>query len=663
MDFTRKLIFFVILLCVLISLKNEQADINTRGYVDSDSPPSLQAPTSHRKLQQNDGGENVLPEGIRYDYYNESCPSAEQIIQAVIIGRGCVDSDSPPPLQAPPSHRKLQQNDGGENVLPKGIRYDYYHEASPSAAKIIRSSIRELYEFRPDVAPALLRLAFHDCFVKGCDSSILLDPTNSSDKEVFPNQSLSGFDLIDIIKSEVEEACPGVVSCADIVVFAARESILVADINRRGYVDSDSPPPLQAPPSHRKLQQNDGGENVLPEGIRYDYYNEFSQSATNIIRSSVQELYEFRSNVAPALLRLAFHDCFVKNSLDLTGKFDGKFSCLLLMRFLVSQQQNDGVFAKRQQEAALNKFVRGFDMKSVVEEECVGVLSCSADDIAISPARKTTLDLSFPLSTCYRSNSGGGSVCGGRNEGPSGGGSNRKEGPSGGGGSSGVGASGVGGSGGGAGASSSGAGGDDEEDDEKVGPNEGADQSEEDDDDDDDDDHDHEDREREKLEINENLTLLEEQLREDTISNEEYKAYRESALTALGNILVDEAKEKLKKLEKELKKGLITVDQYNSEKEVAEYYIYDNEPFDGPDKWYSSRRAFDKSERSRTFDYFAEVGSTSEPVPKRRMINNSAAANNDPPAANNDPPAANNDSPPPAANNDSPPPAANNEIA
>ncbi|KAL7099897.1 hypothetical protein ACP275_09G115100 [Erythranthe tilingii] len=646
MDFTRKLIFFVILLCVLISLKNEQADINTRGYtyVDSDSPPSLQAPTSHRKLQQNDGGENVLPEGIRYDYYNESCPSAEQIIQAVIIGRGCVDSDSPPPLQAPPSHRKLQQNDGGENVLPKGIRYDYYHEASPSAAKIIRSSIRELYEFRPDVAPALLRLAFHDCFVKGCDSSILLDPTSSSDsdKEAFPNQSLRGFDLIDIIKSEVEEACPGVVSCADIVVFAARESILVADINRRGYVDSDSPPPLQAPPSHRKLQQNDGGENVLPEGIRYDYYNEFSQSATNIIRSSVQELYEFRSNVAPALLWLAFHDCFFKNSLDLTGKLDGKFSCLLLMGFLVSQQQNDGVFAKRQQEAALNKF--GY---------CERSLLCD-------PAHSTAIQKEAPLNVSgkppiYRSATAGSSSSGG------GGGTVHHDTTSND--IVGVGASGVGDSGGGAGASSSGAGGDDEEDDEKVGPNEGADQSEEDDDDDDDDDHDHEDREREKLEINENLTLLEEQLREDTISNEEYKAYRESALTALGNILVDEAKEKLKKLEKELKKGLITVDQYNSEKEVAEYYIYDNEPFDGPDQWYSSRRAFDKSERSRTFDYFAEVGSTSEPVPKRRMINNSAAANNDPPAANNDPPAANNDSPPPAANNDSPPPAANNEIA
>ncbi|KAL9156825.1 hypothetical protein ABFS82_09G104800 [Erythranthe guttata] len=173
MDFTRKLSFVVFILCVLISLKKKQADINRRGCVASDSPPPLQAPPSHRKLQQNDGGENVLPEGIRYDYYNESCPSAEQII---------------------------------------------------------RSTVQELYEFRPDVAPALLRLAFHDCFVKGCDASILLDPTNStaSEKEAFPNQSLRGFDVIDIIKSEVEEACPGVVSCADIVVLAARESVLVA---------------------------------------------------------------------------------------------------------------------------------------------------------------------------------------------------------------------------------------------------------------------------------------------------------------------------------------------------------------------------------------------------------------------------------------------------
>lgn len=110
------------------------------------------------------------------------------------------------------------------------LEHDYYASSCPSVERVIRKIIRETHRLKPSIAPSLIRVLFHDCFIEGCDASVLLDSNESltSEKEAGPNLSLKGLEVIDMIKSELEKLCPGVVSCADIVVLSARESVKLA---------------------------------------------------------------------------------------------------------------------------------------------------------------------------------------------------------------------------------------------------------------------------------------------------------------------------------------------------------------------------------------------------------------------------------------------------
>ncbi|EFJ06665.1 hypothetical protein SELMODRAFT_135010 [Selaginella moellendorffii] len=104
-----------------------------------------------------------------------------------------------------------------------------YARTCPNAESIIRDTINEHASRDPTIPAGLIRLHFHDCFVNGCDGSILLDstPTDGTNVEKFapPNRdSARGFEVIEDAKRRLEQACPGIVSCADTVAIAARDS-------------------------------------------------------------------------------------------------------------------------------------------------------------------------------------------------------------------------------------------------------------------------------------------------------------------------------------------------------------------------------------------------------------------------------------------------------
>ncbi|KAF7816206.1 cationic peroxidase 1-like [Senna tora] len=106
---------------------------------------------------------------------------------------------------------------------------NFYDASCPKALSTIRNAVVNAVYKEHRMGASLLRLHFHDCFVNGCDASVLLDDTSSftGEKTAPPNiNSLRGFEVIDDIKSQLESACPGVVSCADILALAARDSVV-----------------------------------------------------------------------------------------------------------------------------------------------------------------------------------------------------------------------------------------------------------------------------------------------------------------------------------------------------------------------------------------------------------------------------------------------------
>ncbi|KAH9772133.1 hypothetical protein WN944_019937 [Citrus x changshan-huyou] len=110
------------------------------------------------------------------------------------------------------------------------LTLDNYAKTCPTAFEIVRKEMECAVLSDPRNAALIVRLHFHDCFVQGCDGSVLLDDTidlQGEKKASINRNALKGFRIIDRIKNKIESDCPGIVSCADILTIAARDAVIL----------------------------------------------------------------------------------------------------------------------------------------------------------------------------------------------------------------------------------------------------------------------------------------------------------------------------------------------------------------------------------------------------------------------------------------------------
>ncbi|CAA7410237.1 unnamed protein product [Spirodela intermedia] len=107
---------------------------------------------------------------------------------------------------------------------------NFYSSSCPNLETIVQSVVQTAFGNDPRLTAFLLRLFFHDCFVQGCDASVLLvDTATFQGEQTAPqNRNLGGQDIIELIKSTVEESCNGIVSCADILALATRDGVVLS---------------------------------------------------------------------------------------------------------------------------------------------------------------------------------------------------------------------------------------------------------------------------------------------------------------------------------------------------------------------------------------------------------------------------------------------------
>lgn len=186
----------------------------------------------------------------------------------------------------------------------------YYRRSCPGFEQIVQNTTTNKQISSPTTAAAALRLFFHDCFVGGCDASVLVSSTHFSKAERDADINLSlpgdGFDVVVRAKTALELTCPGVVSCADILALATRNLVVMMGgpyytvklgrkdslISRASDVEGNLPRPTMSMNQMIQIFKSKGfsvQEMVALTGahtIGFSHCNEFSSILYNYSRAS-----------------------------------------------------------------------------------------------------------------------------------------------------------------------------------------------------------------------------------------------------------------------------------------------------------------------------------------------------------------------------------------
>ncbi|KAJ3696228.1 hypothetical protein LUZ60_001605 [Juncus effusus] len=114
-----------------------------------------------------------------------------------------------------------------------GLSTEYYANICPNVESLVQGAVQGMISQSPISAAATLRLFFHDCFVTGCDASLMMTNANGDDER---NNGENKFLRVDGYKTilaakaavDADPQCAYKVSCSDIMALAARDSVFLS---------------------------------------------------------------------------------------------------------------------------------------------------------------------------------------------------------------------------------------------------------------------------------------------------------------------------------------------------------------------------------------------------------------------------------------------------